>query len=71
MPAIPVTLPRDVYKRQGLWRFAAEDDRSIYPEQEAQRSADPVSYTHLDVYKRQVKRPSTTTWMDACLISGT
>ena len=25
---------------EGLWRFAAEDDSRIYPEQEAQRSTD-------------------------------
>ena len=28
------------FRGEGLRRFAAEDDRSIYPEQEAQRSAD-------------------------------
>ena len=30
----------EAFRGEGLWRFAAEDDRSIYPEQEAQRSAD-------------------------------
>ena len=34
------TEPRGGFRGEGLWRFAAEDDRSIYPEQEAQRSAD-------------------------------
>ena len=32
--------PGGGFRGEGLRRFPAEDDRSIYPEQEAQRSAD-------------------------------
>ena len=51
------TFPQDVYKRQGLIR-AHEEGYEAYVlfviQMKGIRGFTPVSYTHLDVYKRQV-----------------
>ena len=47
--------PKDVYKRQAFsWPRSAEEALEISSEQYAMFMQGPVSYTHLDVYKRQV-----------------
>ena len=46
----------DVYKRQAPSRpFKEKTEVSLYPASASSQAAAPVSYTHLDVYKRQVE----------------
>ena len=61
-------IDEDVYKRQGKWYggYAVDNQAMFYPDGTATAGLKAVSYTHLDVYKRQ----ELNTKSDYCQVCG-